>query len=386
VKIRRAGAVFRGTLGTEPLTEMRSPAAGLFAAVFAVVASAAQTPQPSSGDAATGRAIFEGSAGCLRCHSVDRRGGNIGPDLSWIGILRTPESLRTSLTDPDAQVSPRHVTVVVETRPGEQVIGHALNEDDLSIQIRDANGELRSFVKTDLKDLRREPRSLMPAYAPKLPPDAIDHLVAYLRTLRKLRALEAGEPRAIPRATENAAFFDRPDRDRDERPDVLLAALGIAPGSTVADVGSGTGYFTWRLARQVGPAGKVYAVDVQQAMLDLTRRAVASRGLDNVEYVLATATDPRLPEGAIDLAFIAYAYHEFADPPVVMAAIRRALKPGGRIFVLEYAKESDVAPASTLHRMSFDEIRREIEPMGFVVDRLFDFLLVQHGVVFTVRR
>jgi predicted methyltransferase len=68
-----------------------------------------------------------------------------------------------------------------------------------------------------------------------------------------------------------------------------------------------------------------------------------------------------------------------------MAAIRRALKPGGRIFVLEYAKESDVAPASTPHRMSFDEIRREIEPMGFVVDRLFDFLPVQHGVVFTVR-
>ena len=130
----------------------------------------------------------------------------------------------------------------------------------------------------------------------------------------------------------------------------------------------------------MGPKGKVYAVDVQQSMLDLTKAAVAEHKLSNVEYVLATDSSPRLPERSVDLVFIAYAYHEFGDPDAMMAAIRRALKPGGRVVILEYAKESNIAPASPLHKMSFEEIRREIEPMGFVVDQLLDFLPVQHGV------
>ena len=121
-------------------------------------------------------------------------------------------------------------------------------------------------------------------------------------------------------------------------------------------------------------------------MLDLTKAAVAAHKLSNVEYVLATESSPRLPERSVDFVFIAYAYHEFGDPDAVMAAIRRALKPGGRVLVLEYAKESNIAPASPLHKMSFEEIRREIQPMGFVIDQLLDFLPVQHGVIFTVSR
>jgi ubiquinone/menaquinone biosynthesis C-methylase UbiE len=127
------------------------------------------------------------------------------------------------------------------------------------------------------------------------------------------------------------------------------------------------------------------AVDVQQEMLDRTKAAVAERNLKNVDYVLATDTDPRLPERAIDLVFIAYAYHEFSNPEAIMGKVKRSLKPGGRVVVLEYAKESNIAPASPLHKMSFEEIRREIEPMGFTIDRLLDFLPVQHGVIFTVK-
>jgi ubiquinone/menaquinone biosynthesis C-methylase UbiE len=104
-----------------------------------------------------------------------------------------------------------------------------------------------------------------------------------------------------------------------------------------------------------------------------------------VEYVLADDDNPRLPERSIDLVFVAYAYHEFGDPHEMMRRIRRALKPGGRVFILEYAKESSIAPATPLHKMSFEEIRREIEPMGFAVDQLLDFLPVQHGVVFTIK-
>ena len=103
----------------------------------------------------------------------------------------------------------------------------------------------------------------------------------------------------------------------------------------MADLGSGTGYFTWRLAQKVGPHGKVLAVDVQPQMLDRTRAAVARHNLKNVEYILAADADPRLPERAVDLVFIAYAYHEFADPAATMASVKRSLKPGGRVVVLE---------------------------------------------------
>ena len=181
------------------------------------------------------------------------------------------------------------------------------------------------------------------------------------------------------------AFFDRPERDKEERPEQLIDALHIRPGATVADVGSGIGYFTRRLAEKVGPRGKVYAVDVQQEMLDRTKATIDKSKLTNVEYILALETNPRLPNASIDLAFLAYWSHEFADPEATMSAIRRALKPGGRVVILEYAKESKIAPASPLHKMSFDEIRREIEPMGFVIDQLLDFLPLQHGVVFAIK-
>ena len=360
-----------------------------FAALWLVCLStvaAQNAPARSPGDAAEGRLLFEGAGKCLTCHTVDDRGGALGPDLSWIGVLRTPESLRRALTDPNAQISRRYFTVVAQTAGGQTIEGIRLNEDDYSIQIRDTEGELRSFVKGELKNLRHEQRSLMPSYASKLSAPEIDRLVTYLRTLRKLWPLEPGvSSRDIAPATENVPFFDRPERDKEEQPEQLIAALAIPRGAVVADVGSGTGYFTWRLARQVGPAGKVYAVDIQQSMLDLTKAAVNRHKLTNVEYILATDTDPRLPPRSVDVAFLAYSYHEFADPDQTMDAIRRALKPGGRVVLLEYAKESNIAPASPLHRMSFEEIRRELEPMGFVVDQLLDFLPVQHGVIFTIQ-
>jgi predicted methyltransferase/mono/diheme cytochrome c family protein len=299
------------------------------AGLILLLALAAQSTAPAktAADPAAGRALFEGRGGCLTCHVADDRGVRKARELSWIGLLRSPESLRRSLTD-----SSRH-PVASTFSAGE-----------------------------------------------------VDQLVAYLRTLRKMWAIEPGErTRDIAPASENAAFFNRADRDAEERPELLMNALEIPRGATVADLGSGTGYFTWRLAQQVGPQGKVLAVDVQQNMLDLTKAAVAAHKLNNVEYLLATDRESRLPEKSVDLVFIAYAYHEFADPEAIMASVRRSLKPGGRVVVLEYAKESNIAPASPLHKMSFEEIRQEIEPMGFTIDQLLDFLPVQHGVVFTIK-
>jgi precorrin-6B methylase 2/cytochrome c553 len=297
------------------------------AGALVLIALAAQAAPPAPADVDAGRAVFEGKGQCLSCHRVQDTGGGTARDLSWIGLLRTPDKLRAAVRN-----SSRHPTA-------------------------------SAFSSQE-----------------------IDQLVAYLRTRRTLWALSTGaSEREIAPATENAPFFNRPQRDQEEKPELLMSALQIRRGATVADVGAGTGYFTWRLAEQVGSKGKVYAVDVQQSMLDLTRKAVAARKLANVEYVLATDNSPRLPERSVDLVFIAYAYHEFGDPGAMMAGIRRALRPGGRIVILEYAKESNIAPASPLHKMSFEEIRREIEPMGFVVDQLFDFLPVQHGVVFTIK-
>jgi precorrin-6B methylase 2/mono/diheme cytochrome c family protein len=299
------------------------------AAAGAILALAlfAQAPPPASPDVDAGRLLFEGKGQCLSCHRVLDNGGRAARDLSWIGLLRTPDKLRAAITNPTSHPP-----------------------------------------------------------ASSLTPEEVDRLVAYLRTRRTLWALSTDvAEREIAPATENAPFFNRPERDKEERPELLMSALQIQRGATVADIGSGTGYFTWRLAEAVGPKGKVYAVDVQQSMLDLTRTAVSEHKLANVEYVLATDTSPRLPERSVDLVFIAYAYHEFGDPGAMMTAIRRVLKPGGRVLILEYAKESNIAPAAPLHKMSFVEIRREIEPMGFVVDQLLDFLPVQHGVVFTIK-
>ena len=164
-----------------------------------------------------------------------------------------------------------------------------------------------------------------------------------------------------------------------------MKALEIRGGARVADLGAGTGYFTWRLAREVGPEGRILAVDIQPSMLDLAAQAVRQHGLLNVDYVLATPRDAKLPAASLDMVFIAYSYHEFADPETTMEAVRRTLKPGGRLVVVEYAKENTLAPASPLHKMSFDELRSEIEPMGFDLDRILDFLPMQHGLIFTVR-
>jgi len=149
--------------------------------------------QPQS-HPATGKAIFEGKGACLRCHSIENRGGSLGPDLSGIGLIRTPQSLRQSVTDPNAEISDEYLTVVIVTRQGKQVEGIALNTDDISIQLRDAQGNLRSFLRDSLKEVRREQRSLMPSYNSKLSAAEIGSVVAYLRTLRGDSPAPSGGP------------------------------------------------------------------------------------------------------------------------------------------------------------------------------------------------
>jgi precorrin-6B methylase 2/mono/diheme cytochrome c family protein len=289
---------------------------------FAVFAAFADI---ASGDPEAGRVLFHGAGACLTCHTLALRGGGSASDLSWIGMLRSADALRRLLTD-------------------------------------------------------------SPVHTAKFSPAEIDHLVAYLRTLRSLPPSEPRErTREIATVSENVEFFNRPERAAEERSDDLIKALEIPEGSTVADIGAGTGYFTWRLAQQVGSSGRVIAVDLQQAMLDRAAATVKQHGLVNVQFVRSTERDPKLPPRSVDVVFIAHSYHEFADPETMMEGVRRSLKPGGRLVIVEYAKEKRLAPASTLHKMSFDEIRSEIEPIGFDLDRILDFLPTQHALIFTVR-
>ena len=347
-----------------------------FAAWISVVPLAAS-------DAAAGKAIFSGKGGCGACHSIGDRGASLGPDLGEIGIRRSAQSLRQSLMDPDAEIDKEYYTVVVATRRGETFRGLALNEDDLSIQIRDIDGNPRSFLKDDLRSSTREARSLMPSYAARLSSAEIDDVVAYLRTLKGPPVAAAKRTRQPNHAYSDINFLNRIGRDAEERPDSLLNALEIPVGATVAEIGSGTGYFTWRLAAKVGPAGKVFAVDVDPKRLDLTKETIGKHPLANVSYVLGGENDPKLAASSLDLVLMAYSYHEFSEPEAMLAAVRRALKPEGRLVIIEFAEGRPFGPQDKAERMTVNEIRAEVEPMGFELDRLLDLLPIQHGLIFT---
>ena len=182
--------------------------------------------------------------------------------------------------------------------------------------------------------------------------------------------------------TGGADWLVRPEREAEEAPDAALEAIGIARGATVADVGAGAGYFTWRLAERVGPSGKVYANDIQPAMLELLRKNIEARHLANVEPVLGVEDDPRLPAGRIDLVLLVDVYHEFSEPEKMLRKIRESLKPDGRLVLLEYRKEDPNIPIRPEHKMSVAEVRAEVEPEGFRFEKNLNTLPRQHILIF----
>ena len=180
-----------------------------------------------------------------------------------------------------------------------------------------------------------------------------------------------------------APWLIRPGRIAEEEPDRMLAALEIKPGSVVADVGTGVGYHAWRLSKIVGPTGKVIAEDIQPEMVRMLRQNIEKEKLRNVEIVLGTPTDPKLPENAVDLVLMVDVYHEFSDAIPMMTGIRKALKPGGRLVLVEFRKEDPNVPIQPLHKMSVQEVQSEIEPLGFKFQKRLDFLPWQHIIFFT---
>jgi ubiquinone/menaquinone biosynthesis C-methylase UbiE len=191
-----------------------------------------------------------------------------------------------------------------------------------------------------------------------------------------------GRVYAQPMSADGAGWLSRRDRDEEEQPQRAIDALSIPKGATVADIGAGSGYMTALLARKVGPAGKVYANDIQARMLDLLRRYIAQQKLANVEPVLGAIDDPKLPADAIDLALMVDVYHEFSEPQKMLRGIRSALKPDGRMALIEYRGEDPSVPIKPEHKMTVAQVRAEIEPEGFRFIKTIEVLPIQHILIF----
>jgi ubiquinone/menaquinone biosynthesis C-methylase UbiE len=155
-------------------------------------------------------------------------------------------------------------------------------------------------------------------------------------------------------------WLERQERQNEERPDLLLPLLQLQPGHVVADVGSGSGYYARRLAQAVQPNGRVYAVDVQPEMLTALRQRMRQAGLTNYVPILASETDPRLPENTLDLALLVDVYHELSYPHEIIAALCHALKSGGRLALVEYRGEDPAVPIKPLHKMTEAQVRKEM--------------------------
>ncbi|MDB5822091.1 MAG: SAM-dependent methyltransferase [Herminiimonas sp.] len=179
-----------------------------------------------------------------------------------------------------------------------------------------------------------------------------------------------------------ADWLERGSREREERPDLLLAALALTPGMAVADVGAGTGYYSWQIAGRIGQEGRVYAVDLQPQMLDLLKKNMRQRGVRNVQPVLGTATDTGLTLASIDLALMVDVYHELDQPREVLDSLLRALRPGGRLVLVEYRAEDDSVPIKRLHKMSVAQIQRELGAQGLLWKQTVETLPWQHIVIF----
>lgn len=158
-------------------------------------------------------------------------------------------------------------------------------------------------------------------------------------------------------------WLERPDREEEEAPSKAIAALNLKPTDVIADIGAGSGYYTFRLAPLV-PKGKVVAVDIQPEMIEFLEKKEKKLGLNNVEAHLGVVDDTKLKPNSIDAALMVDAYHEFSHPREMMESIFKALRPGGRVILLEYRAEDPKVPIKRLHKMSKAQSRKEMEVVG----------------------
>ncbi|MFO0959290.1 MAG: methyltransferase domain-containing protein [Isosphaeraceae bacterium] len=191
-----------------------------------------------------------------------------------------------------------------------------------------------------------------------------------------------GRPIAPVMSYLGAEWLIRETRVDEEQPDRMLDALKLKPGDVVADVGAGVGYTSERIARRVGQDGKVLATDVQPQMLEMLAERMKAAGVKNVEPKLCTQDDTKLPEGSVDLAILVDVYHEASRPDLLLQGIFKALKPGGRLVLVEFRGEDPEVPIRPEHKMTLDQVKKEVAPQGFAFVESQEFLPWQHLIIF----
>jgi ubiquinone/menaquinone biosynthesis C-methylase UbiE len=179
-----------------------------------------------------------------------------------------------------------------------------------------------------------------------------------------------------------ADWLDRPEREAEEAPSLLLKSLKIKPGQTLVDLGAGSGYLTFPMAKLTGPKGKVFAVDIQQEMLDILQTRARQRNLRNIVSVLGAADDPKLPENSADMILMVDVYHEFEFPYEMAQAMVRALKPGGRLIFVEYRMEDPNVPIKLVHKMTEAQVRKEMRVLPLKWAETINVLPRQHIIIF----
>src|SRR4051794_13279786 len=180
-------------------------------------------------------------------------------------------------------------------------------------------------------------------------------------------------------------WLDRREREEEEHPAEGLDSLDLRPDEVVADLGAGSGYFTFRMAPKVGETGRVLAVEIQEAMLTTLRARAATKKATNVEVVQGSEVDPHLPAGAVNLVLVVDVYHELAYPFELMTKVRESLKPGGRVVFVEYRKEDPAVRIKEVHKMSVKQLESEMSAVGLVRVRTVETLPLQHIVIFEKR-
>ena len=181
---------------------------------------------------------------------------------------------------------------------------------------------------------------------------------------------------------EGVDWLFRQTRIEEEQPEAMLDALKVPRGATVADVGAGAGYHSIRLAQRVGPKGVVLATDLQPQMLEMLRNNAREAGVTNIKPIRATQTDTKLPDAKVDLILMVDVYHECPDPEITLKGLFKALKPLGRLVLVEFRGEDPEVPIKPEHKMTLDQVRREVEPQGFIFKDSLEFLPWQHVIIF----
>jgi ubiquinone/menaquinone biosynthesis C-methylase UbiE len=184
---------------------------------------------------------------------------------------------------------------------------------------------------------------------------------------------------------EAADWLDRPERETEEAPSMLVRSLHLRPGAVVADIGAGSGYLSFLMAKPVGPTGKVYAEDIQPEMLAIVKKKAAENGEKNVIPWLGSTTDPKLKPGSVDLMIMVDVYHEFDHPYEMAENMVKDLKKGGRLVFVEYRKEDPDVPIKPVHKMTVAQVRKEMSIFPLDYKETIEILPRQHIIVFTKR-